>query len=96
MIDQYPRFTKEDLKKSAEMLEKISEYIVSEAIKKDYLIKAYRQTLRLSKRKDPVDEQSLDLEFVQQDIQHSKLENRLQDSTGVYLAKIHYYSLRLI
>lgn len=87
LIDQYPRFTKEDLKKSAEMLEKISEYIVSEAIKKDYLIKAYRQTLRLSKRKDSVDEQSLDLEFVQQDIQHSKLENRLQDSTGVYLAK---------
>lgn len=87
LLDQYPRFSKEDLRKSAEMLEKISEYIVSEAIKKDYLIKAYKQTLRLSKREEPTAENPIDLEFVQKDIQHSKLENRLQEATGVYLAK---------
>lgn len=87
LLDQYPRFSKEDLRKSAEMLEKISEYIVSEAIKKDYLIKAYKQTLRLSKREEPIAENPIDLEFVQKDIQHSKLENRLQETTGVYLAK---------
>lgn len=87
LLDQYPRFSKDDLRKSAEMLEKISEYIVSEAIKKDYLIKAYKQTLRLSKREEPTAENPIDLEFVQKDIQHSKLENRLQETTGVYLAK---------
>lgn len=87
LLDQYPCFSKEDLRKSAEMLEKISEYIVSEAIKKDYLIKAYKQTLRLSKREVPIAENAIDLEFVQKDIQHSKLENRLQEDTGVYLAK---------
>ena len=69
------------------MLEKISEYIVSEAIKKDYLIKAYKQTLRLSKREVSIEKNALDLEIVQNDIQHSKLENRLQESNGVYLAK---------
>lgn len=87
LIAQYPTFTKEDLRKSAEMLEKISEYIVSEAIKKDYLIKAYKQTLRLSKREVSIEKNALDLEIVQNDIQHSKLENRLQESNGVYLAK---------
>ncbi|MGG5370302.1 hypothetical protein IGI67_001927 [Enterococcus sp. AZ196] len=87
LIDHYPRFSQENLKKSAEMLEKISEYIVSEAIKKDYLIKAYKQTLRLSKQKTSFNEDVLDLEFVQKDIQYTKLENRLQESNGVYLAK---------
>lgn len=87
LIDQYPRFSKADLKKSAEMLEKISEYIISEAIKKDYLIKAYKQTLRISKREESRSDDPLNLEFVQKDIQHSKLENRLQESNGVYLAK---------
>lgn len=87
LIAHYPTFTKEDLRKSAEMLEKISEYIVSEAIKKDYLIKAYKQTLRLSKREVSIEKNALDLEIVQNDIQHSKLENRLQESNGVYLAK---------
>jgi ligand-binding sensor protein/AraC-like DNA-binding protein len=87
LISQYPRFSKEDLKKSAEMLEKISEYIVTEAIKKDYLIKAYKQTLRISKRKEPLNEELLDLEFIQKDIQHSKLENRLQEENGIYLAR---------
>lgn len=87
LIDQYPRFSKSDLKRTAEMLEKISEYIVSEAIKKDYLIKAYKQTLRISKREQSFSEEELDLEFVQKDIQRSKLENRLQTTNGVYLAK---------
>lgn len=87
LIDQYPRFSKENLKKSAVMLEKISEYIVSEAIKKDYLVKAYKQTLRMSKREEPLSEDSVDLEFVQKDIQHSKLESRLQVADGVYQAK---------
>lgn len=87
LLDQYPRFSKDDLRKSAEMLEKISEYIVSEAIKKDYLIKVYKQTLLLSKREEPIAENPIDLEFVQKDIQHSKLKNRLQETTGVYLAK---------
>ena len=86
LIDHYPRFRKEDLKKSAEMLEKISEYIVSEAIKKDYLVKAYKQTLRLSKREEPIKETAIDLEFVQKDLQHSRLEHRLQTGEGVYLA----------
>ncbi|MEG0627734.1 MAG: PocR ligand-binding domain-containing protein [Enterococcus sp.] len=85
LIAQYPRFNREDLNKSAEMLEKLSEYIISEAIKKDYLIKAYKQTLRLSKHELPLEE-GLDLSFVQKDIQQSLLENRLQTENGVYQA----------
>lgn len=87
LIDQYPHFSLADLKKSATMLEKLSEYIISEAIKKDYLIKAYKQTLRLSKRDDSINKNQLDLEVVQKDIQHSKLKNRLDASTGVYHAR---------
>ncbi|MFC4770879.1 PocR ligand-binding domain-containing protein [Enterococcus hermanniensis] len=86
-IDQYPRFSKDDLANTAMMLEKISEYIISEAIKKDYLINAYKQTLRVSKREEQINEDSLDLEFVQKDIQHSKLQKRLVESKGVYVAK---------
>lgn len=87
LIDQYPRFSQDDLKKNAVMLAKISEYIVSEAVKKDYLIKAYKQTLRVSKQGKNSNEELLDLEFVQKDIQHSKLQSRLASSNGVYTAK---------
>lgn len=89
LIDAYPRFSMKDLENGAAMLEELSEYIVTEAIKKDYLIKAYKQTLRLTKKEDITESKSddpLSLEYVKNDIRHSLLENRLQDD-GVYHAK---------
>lgn len=87
LIDQYPHFHLADLENAASMLEKLSEYIVTEAIKKDYLIKAYKQTLRVSKRQEALpSDDTLDLEFVREDLRQSMLEKRLQDD-GVYQSK---------
>lgn len=88
LIDTYPRFSMTDLKHTAAMLEELSEYIVTEAIKKDYLIKAYKQTLRISKKtplEDPSDDDQT-LEYLKNDIHHSLLEKRLKED-GVYQAK---------
>ena len=68
-------------------IEKVLFYARLGSVEKDYLIKAYKQTLRISKREQSFSEEELDLEFVQKDIQRSKLENRLQTTNGVYLAK---------
>lgn len=90
LIDAYPRFSLTKLAEMAAMLEQLSEYIVTEAIKKDYLVKAYKQTLRIAKR-DPSEtafsaEDTADLEFVREDLRQSLLEKRLT-TAGVYQAK---------
>lgn len=86
LFEQYPKFTLDDLQRTAVMLESLSEYIVTEAIKKDYLIKAYKQTLRISKKAE-VPDQSVDLKTVQADIRQSLLENQLATEKDGYLAK---------
>ncbi|MGY3765943.1 PocR ligand-binding domain-containing protein [Vagococcus vulneris] len=45
--NNYPQLTLEELKKNARMIEMISEYVISEAIKKDYLVKSYKHSLQL-------------------------------------------------
>lgn len=91
LINAYPRFSMADLNHAANMLEQLSEYIVTEAIKKDYLIKAYQQTLRLTKRTTNLavikDEEPVDLTFIQEDIRQSVLEKRLNTNSGIYQAK---------
>ncbi|BCA86515.1 AraC family transcriptional regulator [Enterococcus saigonensis] len=91
LIDAYPHFSLADLNNAASMLEQLSEYIVTEAIKKDYLIKAYQQTLRLTKRPAnfPIVEnkEPIDLSFIQEDIRQSVLEKRLSQTSGIYQAK---------
>ncbi|KAF1293934.1 PocR ligand-binding domain-containing protein [Candidatus Enterococcus leclercqii] len=90
LIDAYPRLSLTKLTEVAAMLEQLSEYIVTEAIKKDYLVKAYKQTLRIAKRETddayPSTEDTADLEFVREDLRQSLLEKRLTD-TGIYQAK---------
>ncbi|MGX6992552.1 PocR ligand-binding domain-containing protein [Vagococcus penaei] len=77
----YPKLSLDDLKKSANMLERISEYIVSEAIKKDYLVNAYKHSLHLSSTNDISDMDSLhteSLEFLKKDIDATLLDQKLK------------------
>lgn len=91
LIKEYPKFSLADLNNTASMLEQLSEYIVTEAIKKDYLITAYRQTLRLNKRTETInastDNAPIDLTLLQEDIRQSVLEKRLGEFDGIYQAK---------
>lgn len=82
---QYPLMDLQDLENAAQMLEKLSEYIVTEAIKKDYLVKAYQKSLNIV-RVQPVDEPTESLELVQKDLHQSLLTQRLDDQQ-VYRAK---------
>lgn len=49
LLDAYPRIPLADLKQTAALLQELSEYIVSEAIKKDYYVTAYKQALHFTK-----------------------------------------------
>lgn len=88
LYDNYPVLSLTDLKNTAVMLEKLSGYIVTEAIKKDYLIRTYKQTLRLTSRNAPHEAAEIPvLEQVRDDLQLSLLENRLTQNDGQYQAK---------
>lgn len=51
LYQQYPVLELADLEKSATLIADLSQYIISEAIKKDYLINTYKQSLQISSRK---------------------------------------------
>lgn len=81
-----PVFSLSKLQDVAAMLEKISEYIVNESLKKNHLDNAYKQTLRISNKQSlPLDQQET-LEEARENIQRSILENRLSDDKN-YQAK---------
>lgn len=77
--DTYPELPLNDLKKVANMLETLSEYIVSEAIKKDYLVQAYQHTLNIvdstSNTQSSITTETL--EYVKKEVSSTLLDNRL-------------------
>ncbi|EOH91774.1 hypothetical protein I588_01190 [Enterococcus pallens ATCC BAA-351] len=86
--DNYPVLSLTDLQNTAVMLEKLSSYIVTEAIKKDYLVRTYKQSLRLASRNVSHETAEIPvLEQVRDDVQLSLLENRLTQKEGQYIAK---------
>ena len=88
LLENYPQVSLNDLKLTADMLEELSEYIVSEAIKKDYLAMSYNKTLRFSKKSagNQQDSEQHDPLFLNDTLRYSLLKKRLQDS-GIYLAE---------
>ena len=71
-----PVMTMEDVQNAANLLLQFSNYIISEATKKDYLIKTYKNTLI---------EKEMPLELIKRDISKTLLEQRMQN--GKYTAK---------
>lgn len=55
LYQQYPVLELADLEKSATLIADLSQYIISEAIKKDYLINTYKQSLQISSRKEELE-----------------------------------------
>lgn len=79
---QYPILSLSALTTAADMLEHLSEYILSEALKKDYLVKAYKKSLRINQTEQAVPL----LEELQHSVKRTLLEDQL-DEHDMYHAK---------
>ena len=78
LYQQYPVLELADLEKSATLIADLSQYIISEAIKKDYLINTYKQSLQISSRKEELEP----LNMIQKDIQQTLLTAQLTPSSA--------------
>lgn len=91
LIDAYPRLPATAMHHAAAMLEQLCEYIVSEAIKKEYLVQAYKQSLRIQAQ-PPTSESwsapkdSTNLAYLQEELRQSLLIQRLSENS-IYQAK---------
>ncbi|TLG81430.1 PocR ligand-binding domain-containing protein [Vagococcus zengguangii] len=81
LFEQYPSLTLDELTKFANMLKDLSHYIVNEAIKKEFLVKTYKQSLTIRKKDDRlVTSTNLDnLEYVEKELKQSLLDKRLNN-----------------
>lgn len=89
LFNQYPKLSLTELLQVADMLARLSEYIVSEAIKKEYLIKMYQQTIHLTPKEHDslVPPTTENLEVMQKDLNSTLLNQRLEDFSQGYQTK---------
>lgn len=80
----YPTLSCEELNQSIELLTHLSDYIVSEAIKKDYYVEAYKQALHLTSAHHNV---LNDMEIVQKELNETMLNSRIDATYSHYIAK---------
>lgn len=79
LFDEIPILSMESVQNTAELLFQLSDYIVSEAIKKDYLIKTYKNSHLEMKQINTVP-----LELIKQDVSETLLNQRLQNHTDTH------------